>query len=103
MMQTQSGSSTFGPFSGSGPRVTTTTVTFPSAVTQATAILTGFVAEFSGGNDHHLGQLDIQVAVPSGGINGTNVSVNATFGLRDWSGDWDDQYDGEIFFSVIAE
>ena len=81
----------------------TTSVTFPSAVTQATAILTGFIAEFSNGDDHHLGQLDIQVLVPPGGVNGTNVTVNVTFGLRDWSGNWDDQYDGQIFFSVIAE
>jgi hypothetical protein len=29
--------------------------------------------------------------------------VNVTFGLRDWSGNWDDQYDGQILFSVIAE
>jgi hypothetical protein len=83
--------------------VTTTTVTLPTAATQATAILTGFVAEFSGGNDHHLGQLDVQVAVPAGGVNGTNVTVNVTFGLRDWSGNWDDQYDGQVFFTVIAE
>ena len=89
--------------SGFGPQVATPTVTFPSPVTQATAILTGFVAEFSNGHDHHLGQLDIQVIVPPGGVNGTDVTVNVTFGLRDWSGNWDDAYDGEIFFSVIAE
>jgi hypothetical protein len=89
--------------SGSGPQISTTSVTFPSAVTQATAILTGFIAEFSGGNDHHLGQLDVQVAVPAGGVNGATVAVNVTFGLRDWSGNWDDQYDGQILFSVIAE
>jgi len=40
-----------------------------AAVSQATAILTGFLVEFSGGNDHHLGQLDIQVNI-SGGVNG---------------------------------
>jgi hypothetical protein len=93
----------FGPLSGHGPQVDTTSVTFPSAVSQATAILTGFIAEFSGGDDHHLGQLDVQVIVPPGGINGTNVTVNVTYGLRDWSGNWDDQYDGQVFFSVIAE
>lgn len=93
----------FSSFSGSGPRVSSTSVTFPSAVTQATAILTGFIAQFSNGDDHHLGQLDIAVAVPPGGISGANVSVNVTFGLRDWSGDWDDGYDGQVFFAVIAE
>jgi hypothetical protein len=102
-MQVLNNSVQFGPVSGSGPQVSTTGVTFPSTVSQAAAILTGFIAEFSGGNDHHLGQLDVQVAVPSGGINGGVVTVNVTYGLRDWSGNWDDQYDGEIFFSIIAE
>jgi hypothetical protein len=103
MMLIQNGSTAFGPLSGSGPQITTTSVTFPSAVTQATAILTGFIAEFSNGNDHHLGQIDIQVTVPPGGVSGTNVTVTVTYGLRDWSGDWDDQYDGQVFFTVIAE
>jgi hypothetical protein len=102
-MQVLNSSIPFVPVSGSGPQISSTSVTFPSAVTQATAILTGFIAEFSGGNDHHLGQLDVQVAVPAGGVNGATVSVNVTFGLRDWSGNWDDQYDGQILFSVIAE
>ena|SRR5215213_781776 len=102
-MLIQNGSTPFGPLSGSGPRVTTTSVTFPSAVSQATAILTGFIAEFSNGDDHHLGQLDVQVIIPPGGVNGTNVTVNVTFGLRDWTGTWDDQYDGQVFFAVIAE
>jgi len=102
-MLIQSGSQPFGPVSGSGPQVNTTTVTFPSSVTQATAILTGFIGEFSGGNDHHLGQLDVQVAVPAGGVSGATVIVNVTFGLRDWSGNWDDLYDGQVFFTVIAE
>ena len=102
-MQIQLGSIPFAPFSGSGPRVQTTTVTFPTAVTQATAILTGFIAEFSRGDDHPLGMLDIEVGVPAGGIAGTVVTINVTFGLRDWSGNWDDQYDGQIFFTVIGE
>ena len=102
-MQTQTNSVSFGALSGSGPQVTTTTVTFGSAVTQAVAFLSGFVAEFSGGDDHHLGQLDVQVQVPGGGINGATVTVQVIYGLRDWSGDWDDRYDGQIFFAVVAE
>jgi len=83
--------------------VNTTTVTMPVAVTNATAILTGFLVEYSNNNDHHLGQLDVQVAVPPGGVNGTSVTVNITYGLRDWSGNWDDQYDGTVFFAVVGE
>ena len=102
-MQIQSSEVSFGPVSGSGPQVTTTTVTFGSAVSQASALLTGFLVEYSGGNDHHLGQLDVQVIVPANGINGSVVTVNVTYGLRDWSGNWDDQYDGTVSFSVIGE
>ena len=102
-MQIQSSEVSFGPVSGSGPQVTTTTVTFGSAVSQASALLTGFLVEYSGGNDHHLGQLDVQVVVPANGINGSVVTVNVSYGLRDWSGNWDDQYDGTVSFSVIGE
>ena len=102
-MQTQTSSVSFGAVSGSGPQVTSATVTFGSAVTQAAAFLTGFVAEFSGVDDHHLGQLDIQVIVPAGGISGAVVNVQVTYGLRDWSGNWDDRYDGQVFFAVVGE
>jgi hypothetical protein len=75
----------------------------PLSVTKATAILTGFVAEFGNNDDHHFGQLDVQVTVPPGGVNGTAVTVNISYGLRDWSGNWDDNYNGTVFFSVIGE
>jgi len=91
----------FGPLSGSGPRTQSVTVTMPAAVTQATAILNGFVAEYSGGNDHHFGQLNVQLSV--GAISGVSVAVTVELGLRDWSGNWDDQYDGQVFFTVVGE
>jgi len=31
------------------------------------------------------------------------VSVTVTFGLRDWSGEWDDDYTGFVSFVVVAE
>ena len=102
-MQIQPSSVSFGPLSGSGPQVITATVTMVSPVTQATAILTGFIVEYSGGDDHHLGQIDVQVKVPVGGIIGNVVTVEVVYGLRDWSDGWDDRYDGQIFFSVIGE
>jgi hypothetical protein len=102
-MLVQPGKLSFAAMSGSGPQVLPTPVTFPANVTQATAILTGFTAEFANRDDHHLGQMDIQVSVPPGGISGATVTVNVTYGLRDWSGEWDDQYAGTIFFAVIAE
>lgn len=95
-------SQAFGPISGTGPNVANKTVTMPGPVTQAVAILTGFIVEFSHGDDHHLGQLDVQVQV-TGAPSGANVPVRIIYGLRDWSGNWDDQYDGTIFFSVVGE
>jgi hypothetical protein len=31
------------------------------------------------------------------------IEVRATFGLRDWSGEWDDKYEGVVRFAVVAE
>jgi hypothetical protein len=46
-MQIANQSVPFGPLSGSGPQTQKVTVTMPAPVTQATAILTGFIAEYS--------------------------------------------------------
>ncbi|MEO7050756.1 MAG: hypothetical protein ABI128_03750 [Rhodanobacter sp.] len=102
-MQIQSGSMTFGALSGFGPQIGSATLNFATPVTQAAAFLTGFVAEFSNGDDHNLGQLDVQVSVPPGGISGSAVTVQVTYGLRDWSGSWDDRYDGDVYYAIVAE
>jgi hypothetical protein len=91
----------FGTWSGSGPRILTKDVNFASPVTKASAAMTGFVTEFSGGDDHHLGKLDIFLDTSM--LGGNSVRVTARFGLRDWSGNWDDKYDGRVDFAVIAE
>jgi hypothetical protein len=36
-------------------------------------------------------------------VDGNTVTVTVNFDLHDWSGDRDDKYQGEIFFSVIGE
>jgi hypothetical protein len=100
-MQFINDSVSFGPLSGSGPQTTSTTVSFPAPVSQAAAILTGFTAEYSGGDDHHLGQLDVKLHVDA--INGSDVAIGVQLGLRDWSGTWDDRYDGQVFFTVIGD
>ena len=102
-MQIVTGQINFPSISGSGPQTQNTTVAMGASVTQAVAVLTGFNVEYSGQNDHHLGLLDVTVAVPPGGISGANVTVNVSYGLRDWSGNWDDNYDGTVFFTVIGE
>jgi hypothetical protein len=100
-MQIRTGSMTFGRFKGTGPRSSFVDVTFPSAVSQATAILTGVNASFSAGDgDHHPGNLDVRL---NSTVSGQTVRVTSTFGLRDWSGNWDDDYEGQVFFAVVAE
>ena len=102
-MQIVTSSHSFGSTSGSGPQATTVNVDMGAPVTKAVAFLTGFKAEYSNDDDHNFGRLDVSVAVPSNGINGQTVSVNVTYGLRDDSLDYDDDYDGEVFFTVVGE
>lgn len=101
-MEIANSSISFGRFEGSGPRTQTRDVTMPGAVTSASAVITGFNVQFSSSDgDHHLGNLDVRLRADV--LTSTNVRVTATFGLRDWSGSWDDKYEGQIFFSVIGE
>jgi hypothetical protein len=102
-MQTANDNIGFSSTSGSGPQSASKSVSMGASVTKATAILTGFKAQFSNGDDHHLGLLQVQVWVAPGGISGSDVTVNASYGLRDWSGDWDDAYDGVVYFTVVGE
>jgi hypothetical protein len=88
------------PVSGSGPRTTSQTLVFPRQVDRAVAGLTGYFAEYAGQNDHHLGQLTVQLDTA---INANTVTVTGTFGLRDWSGNWDDAYDGNIECVVLVD
>jgi hypothetical protein len=88
------------PLSGGGPRTASQTLVFVRPVKQAVAGLTGYLAEYSGGNDHHVGQIEVKLDTV---INDNAVTVNGSFGLRDWSGNWDDEYDGSIQCVVIAD
>jgi hypothetical protein len=104
-MQIVTDSISFNSFEGSGPRSDTKIISLGANATQVTAILTGFNAAFSPSDgDHHLGNLDIRLSAtfvtpaPS-----TTIQVKATFGLRDWSNEWDDKYEGVVRFAVIAE
>jgi hypothetical protein len=69
-------------------------------VKTAVAGLTAHAAEYSGGNDHHVGLLEIKLDTT---INDNTVTVDGKFGLWDWSDNLDDQYDGSIDFVVVAD
>jgi len=93
----------FNRFKGSGPQTDTEEVIFSSPVTQATAILRGFDVAFSPRNDHHLGKLEVRLEASIDSLAPQRVNVEVTYGLRDWSNNWDDNYEGELHFVVIAE
>lgn len=104
-MEIKPGSIVFNSFKDSGPRTDSAEVTLDNDASQATAILTGFNVAYSPSDeDHHLGNLEIRLRTQF--VNPTPsrlVRVTAVFGLRDWSGDWDDKYEGTVNFAVLAE
>jgi hypothetical protein len=85
---------------GSGPVVQNFVVRDVANVAHAVAFITGFDISYANNDDHHLGRLVINVVVVA--INGPLVTVQGTFGLRDWSGNWDDPYQGTVNFAVIT-
>ena len=101
-MEIQNFIATFPERGGSGPQTDQTVATFTTNVRSAVAVLTGFKAKFSPRTgDHHLGLLDVTLNIT--GVAGPTVSVNCEYGLRDWGGNWDDHYEGEVSFAVLAE
>ena len=61
-MQIANDTITFSPHYGAGPRTATQDVTVPNRITTAVAMLTGMSVEYSHGDDHHLGNLQVGVA-----------------------------------------
>lgn len=102
-MQTGNGTISFNRHRNDGPRSLKGEVVFASPVTQAAAMLRGFDVGFSPRDDHHLGNLEVRLEATIDPLAPQRVNVEAIFGLRDWSGSWDDNYEGEIHFTVVAE
>lgn len=102
-MEIRNGTVRFNRFRGSGPRTDTEEIIFSAPVTQAAAFLRGFDISFSPRDDHHLGKLEVGLDAAIDPLAPQRVNVDVTYGLRDWSSDWDDNYEGEIHFVVVAE
>jgi hypothetical protein len=102
-MEVRTGTISFNRHRGSGPRSDRGEVIFSAPVTQAAAMLRGFDVGFSPRSDHDLGNLEIRLEATIDPLAQQRVNVEAVFGLRDWSGEWDDNYEGEIHFTVVAE
>jgi hypothetical protein len=100
-MEKRTGSLTFASSEGSGPRTANRVFNFTSPVSQAIAILTGKSFGFSEEDgDHHVGRITTRLETS---IDDDVVTVNGIFGVRDWSNEWDDRYEGSMQFVLLAE
>ncbi len=81
---------------GSVKNKETTTVTFPSQVLSATAVMTGFDVGYSG-TDHHIQEMEVEVNTTN--VSGNSVTVSCTCAVHDHSNNW--AY-GTVYFAVIA-
>lgn len=84
---------------GNGPQRNNQAVVFPRPVIRAVAAMTGYSMGFAG-DDHHVGIVEAQLQTTT---NANVVEIEATLGVRDWSGFWDDDYAGTITAAVLAE
>jgi hypothetical protein len=84
---------------GSGPRTASATLVFPRQVNSAVAAIRGYQVGFVG-DDHHVGVLHVELETQ---INANVVIVNGRLGCRDWSGNWDDEYNGSILVGVLCD
>jgi hypothetical protein len=97
-MEQRTGSLTFPRSDENGPRTAAQAFNFTAPVDQAVAILTGTDFGFSRPDgDHHVGRITTLLDVE---LDDDVVTVQGTFGVRDWSGDWDDDYQGTL--SIIG-
>ncbi len=85
---------------GSGPQVQTIAETFPRNVTKATAGLTGFSSGYDEQKNRPFGELQFNTETS---FEGDSVQVEVSYGLRDWSGTWDDAYKGLVEIIILAD
>lgn len=101
-MEIRQQSFNFPELSGSGPQSAETRITFPRSILRATAGMAGYSATFNN-SDHHLGRLIVELSSEIDPLDDTTLIVRGSFGLRDWSNEWDDEYSGNIPFVVLAD
>ena len=85
-----------------GAQSASQTVTFPRAVSLVAVGITGYSATFED-DDHELGRLTVETNAVIDADDATRVNVTGTFGLRDWSGEFDDFFSGNIQWALLAE
>lgn len=76
-------------------------VEFDTPPSQVAAVLSGFRVWFE--TDRPFGNLEVRVGNPQQTDSDTIFFVPVTFGLRDWSGDWDDRHGAVVRVTVIGD
>ncbi len=99
-MEIRTGTVFISPSKGFGPQERVAApIVFPREVRSAVVGITGYTAGFVE-DDHHFGRLVVSARHQ---ITFNTVSVTVSLGVRDWSNDWDDEYNGLVHFAVLAE
>ena len=75
---------------------------FSRAVRSVAVGMIGYSATFEG-KDHHLGRLTMELNAGIDRDDNTKVNVSGRYALRDWSGEFDDNYSGNLQWVVMAE
>ena len=77
------------------------TFVFNSNVNSAVPFIMGFDLFFTGNDDHELGRINL---LPTDvDIDRNTVKVKYQGFIRDWSGNYDDPYAGQVLVGVIAD
>jgi len=101
-MEIRTSSFNFPPSKGEGFQSAEQTISFPRDVVEVGIGITGYAAEFQD-EDHEFGRLTIEVRANINPDDATQVNVSGTFGLRDWSGEFDDYFLGNIQWALLAD
>jgi hypothetical protein len=86
-----------------GPQTAAAEIVFPRQVLSVAVGIVGYSATFENREDHHLGRITVELGASINTADANRVDVSGVFGLRDWSGEWDDPYSGVVDFAVFAE
>lgn len=101
-MEIRTSSFNFPRSEGDGNQSASQVVTFPREVVEVAVGIIGYSATYEG-DDHHVGRLTVEVRASIDGSDATKVNVAGTFGLRDWSGEFDDPFSGNIQWALLAD
>ena len=74
---------------------------FEAPITNPVPILSGFAVQFAEPADRPLGLLELRLTIEE--VFDTTVTIRVTFGVRDWSHDWDDPHTATVRFVVLAD